>query len=102
MKNQFIKWSKHSHSNHKEKGSLRDTIKRKTDLIFKLTQNIRVRTRQVFKAQNVNNLTKAFDLIGCSHSFFKSWNIHQVFGDMTLQKIWYHMANYLPITSINI
>ena len=30
-------------------------------------------------------MTKKFDLLGCSHSFFKIWIIHQLYGDMTVE-----------------
>ena len=30
-------------------------------------------------------MNKTFDLLGCSHSFFKSWINHQIYGNMTLE-----------------
>ena len=55
---------------NREKTNLYEKNKRKFDLNFKLAHNIRVRTRQAIKSQNVDKLNKIFDLIGCSHSFF--------------------------------
>ena len=48
----------------------------KTDLHFKLTTYMRNRLRKAYNAQNVRKTKKTFDLIGCSHSFFKNWIIH--------------------------
>ena len=59
---------------------------RDSDLNFKLAHNIRVRTNNVFKSQIVRKTNKTFDLLRCSHSFFKSWVIHQLYGNMSLDK----------------
>ena len=45
-------------------------IGRESNLNFKLACNLRSRTYQAFKSQNVRKITKTFDLLGCSHSFF--------------------------------
>ena len=63
---------------------------RKIDFNFKLSQNIRVRTRQAFKSLNVKKLNKTFDSIECSPSFFKRWILHQLYGKMT-RKLWFCM-----------
>ena len=47
---------------------------------------MRNRLYKAYKAQNVMKTNKAFDLLGCSHSFFKSWIIHQLYGKMTIEK----------------
>ena len=52
---------------------------------FKLAHKIRVRTNKAFNSQNVRKTNKTFDVLGCSHSFFKSWIIHQLYGNMTLE-----------------
>ena len=59
--------------------------RRDSDLNFKLAHNLRVRTNKAFKSQNVRKTNKTFDLLGCSHSFFKNWIIHQLYGNMTLE-----------------
>ena len=47
--------------------------RKETDLNFKLACNIRSRTSEAFKAQNIRKINKAFDLLGCSPNFFKKW-----------------------------
>ena len=57
----------------------------KTDLNFKLHCYMRNRLYKAYKAQNVRKTNKTFDLLGCSHSFFKSWIIHQLYDNMILE-----------------
>ena len=76
---------KEYHKNRKEWRSILDRERRKTDLNFKLVCNLRSRTSKAFKAQNVRKANKTFGLLGCSHSFFKRWIIHQLYGKMTLE-----------------
>ena len=48
-------------------------------------------------------MNKTFDLLGCSHSFCKSWIIHQLCGNMTLENyasVW-QIDHCLPIASFN-
>ena len=59
--------------------------RRDSDLNFKLAHNLRVRTNKAFKSQNVRKTNKTFDLLGCSHSFFKGWILHQLYCNMTLE-----------------
>ena len=68
---------------NREKIILYEKNKRKIDFNFKLAHNIRVRTRQAFKSQNVETLNKTFDLIGCSQSFLRKWILYQLLGNMT-------------------
>ena len=72
---------KHHQNNRKERRSIFDKERRKTDLNFKLVSNIRVRTNKAFKSQNVRKTNKTFDLLGCSNSFFQRWIIHQLNGN---------------------
>ena len=71
---------------------------------FKLGQNIRVRTNKAFKSQNVRKTNKTFDLLGCSHSFFKNWITHQLYGNMTVENygtVW-QMNHCLAVASFNL
>ena len=61
---------------NRTKINLYEKKRRETDFVYKLANNIIVRTSQSFKAQNVRKANKTFDLLGCSHSFFRSWIIH--------------------------
>ena len=46
--------------------------RKKSDSNYKLTCNLRSRTSTAFKSQDVRKTYKTFDLLGCSHSFFKN------------------------------
>ena len=62
------------------------------------------RTNQAFKSQNFRKTNKTFHLLEGSFSVFKSWIIHQIYGDMTLENyrsIW-QSNNCLPIASFNL
>ena len=57
-----------------------------------------------FKSQNVRKTIKTFDLLGCSHSFFKNWIVYQLYGNMSLENyasIW-QIDHCLPIASFNL
>ena len=78
--------------------------RRETDPMYKFATNLRSRTRQAFKAQNVRKNNKTMDILGCSHSFFKHWIEFQLFGVMTLEnygKVW-HIDHSLPVCSFNL
>ena len=79
-------------------------IRKELGLNFKLACNLRSRTYQAFKSQNVRKINKTFDLIGCSHSFFKNWILYQVYGNMTLENydsVW-QIDHCLPIASFSL
>ena len=69
------------------RGKINEYVKNKmkTDLNFKLASYMRNRLYKAYKAQNVMKTNKTFDSLGCSHSFFKSWIIHQLYGTMTIE-----------------
>ena len=65
---------------------------------------MRSRTNKAFNSQNVRKTNKTFDLLGCSHSFFKRWINHQLYGNMTLENygtVW-QLDHCLPIASFNL
>ena len=77
---------------------------KKTDLNFKLASYIRYRLSKSYKAQNVRKTNKTFDLLGCSHSSFKNFVIHQLYGNMTLEKygsVW-QVDHCLAVASFNL
>ena len=87
------------------RGKLNEYIKNrlKTDLNFKLAHNIRVRTRQAFKSQNVEKLNKTFDLIGCSQTFLRKSILYQLYDNMTIENygsVW-TIDHCLAIASFN-
>ena len=78
--------------------------RKELDLNFKLACNLRSRTSSAFKSQNVRKTNKTFDLLGCSHLFFKKWIIHQLYGIMTIEiygSVW-QIDHCLPIVSFNL
>ena len=47
---------------------------------------------------------ETFDLLGCSHSFFRGWIIHHFYGNMTIENygsVW-QIDHCLPIASFNL
>ena len=80
---QLLNNMKNQNKQNRKKINLYEKNKRKIDSNFKLAHNIRVRTRQAFKSQNVEKLNKTFDLIGCSQTFLRKWILYQLHGNMT-------------------
>ena len=81
-----------------------DKKRKESDLNFKLACNLRSRTSKVFEAQNIRKIIKKTDLLGCSHSFFRRWIIHQIYGNMTIENygsVW-QINHCLPIASFNL
>ena len=50
-----------NHYGNREKRTLRERNRRAKDVNFRLAHNIRVRTCQAFKSQNVENPNRTFD-----------------------------------------
>ena len=84
LRNQCIKCNNQYHSKNKEKRNLRERKTIANDINCRMINNIRKSTYQAFDSQNVKKLNKNCVLIGCSQSFFKRWNINQLYGEMTL------------------
>ena len=71
---------------------------------FKLAHNTKVRTNKAFNSQNVRKTNKTFDLLGCSHSFFKNWITRQLYGKMTVGNygtVW-QIDHCLAVASFNL
>ena len=79
-------------------------IRKESNLNFILACNLRSKTYQAFKSQNVRKTSKTFVLLGCSHSFFKNWIVNRLYGIMTLENygsMW-QIDHCLPIASFNL
>ena len=89
---------------NKEKINENNKKKIELDFNFKLAFNLRSRTSSAFKSQNVGKTKKTFDLLGCSHSFFQRWIIHQLYGNMTLENYGStrQIDHCLPLASFNL
>ena len=88
------------------RGNINEYIKNrfKTDLNFNLASYMRNRLYKTYKAQNVRKTNETFDLLGCSHSFFKNWIIHQLYRNMTIENygsVW-QIDHCLTIASFNL
>ena len=78
--------------------------KRKTDLNFKLANYMRNRLYEAYKAQNVEKTNKTIDLLGRSLEYFRKWILHQVYGELTLEKygtIWC-LDHCYPLSKANL
>ena len=103
-RDQIIGYHKKYQKKNRDKINFYEKNRRDPVLNFKLAHNIRVRTNEAFKSQKVRKTNKTFDLLGCSLSFFKSWIIHHLCGDMSLDNygsVW-QIDHCLPITSFNL
>ena len=49
---------------------------KKTNLNFELACKLKSRTNKVLRSQNVEQLNKTFDSVGCSQSIFKRWILY--------------------------
>ena len=95
---------KQYHHNRKEQRNAPQRLKRETDFNFELICTIRTRTNKAFKSQNIKKANKTIDLIGCSYSFLRKWNIHQFYGEMTFEnygKIWC-LDHCYPLSKTNL
>ena len=103
-RDQIIEYHKKYKKENRDKINFYDENRGDSDLNFKLAHNLRVRTNKAFKTQNIRKTNKTYDLLGCSNLFFKSWIIHQLYGDMSLNNygsVW-QIDHCLPITSFNL
>ena len=85
---------------------MKEYIRKRTDsdLDFELACNLRNRLYKAYQAQNVMKTNKTFVLLGCSHSFFQRWIIHQLYGNMTIENygsVW-QINHCLAIASFNL
>ena len=69
-----------------------------------MKHNLRLRTGQAFKAQNIRKTNRIFIALGCSHSFFKEWIQFQLYVDMTTENYgsFWEIGHCLPMTSFNL
>ena len=103
-RDQIIENHKNYKKQNREKVDIYEKNERKTYLHYEIACNLRSRSNKAFKAQNVRKKNKTFDLLGYSHSFFKRWIIHQLYGNMTLEiygSVW-QFHHCLLIASFNL
>ena len=77
----FVKIQKY-HTSRKEGRNIYEVERRRRYIKFKLICNVRNRTNQTSRAQNMRKLIKTFVLTGCSHSLFRRWIIQQLNSNM--------------------
>ena len=103
-RDQINEYHKRNNKENRDKIIFYKKNRRDLDLKFKLACNLRSRSSIAFKSQNVGKLNRTFDLLGCSHSFFQRWIIHQLYGSMTVENygsVW-QIDHCLPIASFNL
>ena len=105
-KNRDSELERHKKYNSQNRGKINDNMKKrmKTDLNFQLSSYMRNRLYKTYKAQNVRKKYKTIDFSGYSHSFFKNWIIHQIYGKMTLENhgsVW-QIGPCLAVASFNL
>ena len=71
--------------NNRDKINYYNRNRRNNDPEYQLSTNSRNRTYKAVKLQIVKKENKTFDLLGCSHSFFKKWIKSQLYGEIPLQ-----------------
>ena len=106
IKNRGSEVERRKKYNSRNREKINESVKNKmqTDLNFKLASYMRNWLYEAYKAQNVRKTNKTFDLLGCSHSFFKNWIIHQLYGNMTLENygsVW-QIDHCLAVASFNL
>ena len=92
--------------NSQNRGKINEYIKNKmkTDLTFNLACYMRNWLYKAYKAQNVGKTKKTFDLLKCSHSFFRRRIIHQFYRDMSVNNygsVWY-IDHCLPLATFSL
>jgi len=105
LKNKYslIKKQKEYYINNKEKINNYVKIKRKTSVMFKLTQNVRTRIRIFLSLKNITKQNKTFEIVGCSPQFLKEY-LEQKFTEgmsWDLMGKHIHIDHIIPLSSAN-
>ena len=101
---QLNDYHKKYNKQNRSRTNIYEKNRKKTDLNCKLACNLRSRTSSAFESQNVRKTNKTLDLLGCSHSIFQRWIIHQSYGNMNVEnygKIWC-LDHCLAVESFNL
>ena len=78
-------YKKNYFENNKEEVYNKIKKRKDEDITFRLACNLRKRVGNAFKSQNIKKENKTFELLGCSHSFFKKWIASQLYGNMSME-----------------
>jgi hypothetical protein len=78
-----------------------EKIKRETDCVYKLKQNIRNRIRTFFKLKKINKTNSVFEIIGCSPEFLKEHIDKQFTEGMSWELMGkhIHIDHIVPLSS---
>ena len=79
------------------------TIKRKTNPIFRLKNNMRSRLIQFLKSNNLHKDNQTFDIVGCSPEFLKEYLEKQFTEGMSWDLVGnhIHIDHIIPLSSSN-
>jgi hypothetical protein len=86
--------------NYKSRKHEQRKERRKTDVIFSLTNNIRCRLAKYLKTLNITKRNKTFDIIGCSPYDLKEHLEKQFVSGMTWEnRNEWHIDHIIPLSS---
>lgn len=77
--------------------------KRKTDILFKLSGNMRKRLNSFLKIKKITKQNKTFDIVGCTPEFLKEY-LEQKFTEgmsWDLMGKHIHIDHIIPLSSVN-
>lgn len=91
------------YENNKDKHKLYFLERRKSEPIFKLSDNIRRRLNLFLKKQNMTKKNKTFNIVGCSPEFLKEHLEKQFTEGMSWELIGkhIHIDHIIPLSSAN-
>ena len=74
--------------------------KRKSDILFKLSDNIKSRLRQFLKSKNISKNNKTFEIVGCTSSYLKQYLESKFIINMCWENYGeWHIDHIIPLSS---
>jgi hypothetical protein len=97
----LIERSKKYYYNNKEKIFEKEKDRRKEDIIYKISGNVRKRIRHFLRTNGINRKNKTFDIVGCSPKFLKEHIEKQFTEGMSWDKMGkeIHIDHIVPLSS---
>jgi len=88
-------------SKNRDKQRLYEKQKRKTDVLFKLKNNMRTRLNMYLKSKNITKKNKTFNYTGCTPQFLKEYIEKQFTEGMSWDKMgqYIHIDHIIPLSS---
>lgn len=89
---------------HREYRKHLEKRKRTENPLYKLKHNLRIRTKDYFKLNNITKRNKTFDYVGCSPKFLKEYLEKQFIENMSWDNYGlhgWHIDHIIPLSSAN-